>query len=1375
MAVEMPPGLFRLAPTAERPSRLAFDVFDGSQLAARLTRAERHTDGTTILSGSVEGDALSEVMLVQYRHAVSGHVRWGDGQFLELVTLDGPGGAQLFLRELNAAPAAELPDTAMAAEIFPAQAAPATGDGSDDGSVVDVMIVYTDQARAGRGGTDQIEAMVREAVAVTNAAFERSKVQTRIRLVYSQEVRHSESPTQLTDLNRVTNPSDGMLDEVHALRSHYGADVVSLWVNNGVLGVAGIAWLGRNRDADEYWAFNVVGTPFAVSNLTFAHELGHNFGAEHDHLNATSAPFLPYAYGYQNTAGGRIFRTIMAYECAGTPCPRIGYYSSPLVAYEGIKVGDGNTDNARAFNQTRTTLARYRAAVANPAQSFRIDPSSLTVPSSAGTYPVEVTADGFWRAVSTAPWITIGGATGTGNGRFTVTVSANPGGTLRRGSIYAGPLTLVVTQNANAAAVCPTTTISLDTEFQGDIAPCTGGSTAYLRFQGQAGQLIAIEARSTDFDPALYLIAPAGVNVPGLGRTIATSDDYNGTTNPRIPESSGFLTLPATGFYDLGIYDRTDNAARGRFTISLRNSTEYCRFSMPTSLRFGPGYSPAVVNVGTAPGCGWQLESRASWARLGDAPSQTGPQAVKLDIDPLQETAPRTGEIWLTSKLLAQPLKLTLVQQPDGGGCADGDASLDTPVTGTLDASCGSLARGVAYPARRYRITVPAGQRLTLEARSEAFDPYLVLYSSSGAVIASNDDSGSTRNARLGSDSEPVRLAEGTYMVEVSGFDNTARGSFTLNLNTNLPAPAFESTLLATSGSLKVELPEAIEPALYLSRLMEVQVPAGTSAVEISADVSPSSDGLSLYASFGTPPSGSGGSVTADYSGTAAAGRVTLSLEPSAAGRLYVAFGRESAGAAVSADVSLRLTGAPLRDFRLLDHVMSTASPAPVCALPTIRADNFRASDRQATFVFTASATAGGTARVDFIGPDGISRNSVTMPAEADGNFCGQASMPLAGADGGAWKVRVYWDEREVFARAFTVSAAAPPQPPSLTAAQPTAVAVEGAAIYRFTPPADASRVTFRLQNVSGADLDLYVRAGAAPSTNGTRVTADFASEAAQGDESITIDGTSLPQLDPASVYYAEVIARNGGSGRGTLTAGVTVEPVVITRAITSGDINCSANMFESANFLLTGNDEVRLFLIGRVKTVSNLEFEFVTPAGQRLPRSTPQQVSPGPLCLYGTLRGAQIATAPNGGAGDWQARVYVNGELAVTRAFALIGAPPATTKLESGAGAGASFRTVRSGLLPTQYVITVPAGIARLDIRVNKKSSFPTALNLDLFVKRGARATQNQSDYSAATDSPTGESLSIDNPQAGDYYIAVQSPSATYLDISVKATAVPK
>ena len=51
----------------------------------------------------------------------------------------------------------------------------------------------------------------------------------RLRLVHSTEIAFTETPTNLSgDLSSLRSTTDGKLDNVHALRTQYGADIVTL-------------------------------------------------------------------------------------------------------------------------------------------------------------------------------------------------------------------------------------------------------------------------------------------------------------------------------------------------------------------------------------------------------------------------------------------------------------------------------------------------------------------------------------------------------------------------------------------------------------------------------------------------------------------------------------------------------------------------------------------------------------------------------------------------------------------------------------------------------------------------------------------------------------------------------------------------------------------------------------------------------------------------------------------------------------------------------------------------------------------------------------------------------------------------------------------
>jgi peptidyl-Asp metalloendopeptidase len=260
----------------------------------------------------------------------------------------------------------------------------------DDGSIVDVMVVYTATARLAAGGTSAMNALIALAVSESNTGYGNSNVTQRLRLVHTAEVNYSEAGFNWdTTLSRLTNTADGFMDEVHALRDTYAADAVVLIVNDTFY--CGLGWLMTTvSDGFKTFAFSLVSRICAAGNYSFAHELGHNMGSHHDRANASGPAAYPYSYGYQ--APNNAFRTIMAYNCEGAGCPRVNYWSNPEVLYGGQPMGveytlPNSADNHRSLNNTAFTVANWRDSAPTTAKAqITSPPPGTTLPSSTVTF-----------------------------------------------------------------------------------------------------------------------------------------------------------------------------------------------------------------------------------------------------------------------------------------------------------------------------------------------------------------------------------------------------------------------------------------------------------------------------------------------------------------------------------------------------------------------------------------------------------------------------------------------------------------------------------------------------------------------------------------------------------------------------------------------------------------------------------------------------------------------------------------------------------------------------------------------------------------------------------------------------------------------------
>lgn len=251
---------------------------------------------------------------------------------------------------------------------------------------IDVLILYTGQARAAAGGTAGMIALITLAVAESNGAYENSSIIPRFQLVHTQEVEYTE-PTgsdsfelMLSDLQTGANG----LGVAHTLRDAHCADMVSLFV--GGLEFCGIGYLMPAAALPPFdfapWAFSVENWQCAGGNLTLPHELGHNVGCHHNRENAcfTSScstlccagdSALEQGLGaYEHSYGHRIaglWRTIMSYN-AGCSCAKIPYFSNPNVLYAGNPTGipgghPSGANNALTINNTATIAANWRSSV----------------------------------------------------------------------------------------------------------------------------------------------------------------------------------------------------------------------------------------------------------------------------------------------------------------------------------------------------------------------------------------------------------------------------------------------------------------------------------------------------------------------------------------------------------------------------------------------------------------------------------------------------------------------------------------------------------------------------------------------------------------------------------------------------------------------------------------------------------------------------------------------------------------------------------------------------------------------------------------------------------------------------------------------------
>lgn len=232
------------------------------------------------------------------------------------------------------------------------------GPTADSGATIDIMVAYTDDARAAAGGTPAIKATILTALNETNTSYANAGVTTRLRLVHVQEYSYTETGNMSTDLSRFRGTTDAYFTTIHSLRNTYAADMVGLIVENG----GAYCGLASTIMATATTAFQVTDRSCATGYYSFGHEFGHLQGARHDtFVDPTNTPYS-YGHGYVKTTG-TMWRTVMAYGDACGGCTRIQWWSNPAKTYGGAPTGVSNTKNYLVLNNTDYTVANFRTQV----------------------------------------------------------------------------------------------------------------------------------------------------------------------------------------------------------------------------------------------------------------------------------------------------------------------------------------------------------------------------------------------------------------------------------------------------------------------------------------------------------------------------------------------------------------------------------------------------------------------------------------------------------------------------------------------------------------------------------------------------------------------------------------------------------------------------------------------------------------------------------------------------------------------------------------------------------------------------------------------------------------------------------------------------
>lgn len=241
---------------------------------------------------------------------------------------------------------------------------------ADDGSSIDVLIVYSNQVGNPLGNANSF-------VDVANDALGNSDVETRFRLVATRLTDYDENATFTSMQTHFTNlvaSNDTDMNEVPDLRDYHGADLVSLMVTDSDFGTT---WGHAEQmySLGDATVYTVVSVDATSPDRALAHELGHNVGCDHDVEDPTAG-----LYSFSRAKSGWCvwpiskWYTVMTSSLIGST----NNYSNPDVYACGDPTGTENEhDNARTIDASDLTVARFRPSITNVDFAYNDDGSQI--------------------------------------------------------------------------------------------------------------------------------------------------------------------------------------------------------------------------------------------------------------------------------------------------------------------------------------------------------------------------------------------------------------------------------------------------------------------------------------------------------------------------------------------------------------------------------------------------------------------------------------------------------------------------------------------------------------------------------------------------------------------------------------------------------------------------------------------------------------------------------------------------------------------------------------------------------------------------------------------------------------------------------------
>ncbi len=233
-------------------------------------------------------------------------------------------------------------------------------------TTIDVMSLYTPGAE--RAYAHGVETRINQLIGVANQVYRDSGVAITLRPVHHERVSYNDVDDMDTALDALLDSSHVAFNGVAELRQRYGADLVMLFrpieITADRCGLAPIGGFRSNGYMDaaieSAFAFSTIAIDCPI-DIVVAHELGHNMGLSHSHLEDGHGGTFNFSTGYG--VEGQ-FTTVMAYPGAFGTETRVARFSDPLADCFGFACGedsksDTGADAVQSLNLVRHQVGNY--------------------------------------------------------------------------------------------------------------------------------------------------------------------------------------------------------------------------------------------------------------------------------------------------------------------------------------------------------------------------------------------------------------------------------------------------------------------------------------------------------------------------------------------------------------------------------------------------------------------------------------------------------------------------------------------------------------------------------------------------------------------------------------------------------------------------------------------------------------------------------------------------------------------------------------------------------------------------------------------------------------------------------------------------------